>query len=63
MAPIVLADGPAGLRLSQSYLIKKDRIVPSPLEMAMEKRPIKKAEPMAIMTSYNRVNGVHAANS
>lgn len=37
VAGIVLADGPAGLRLTQSYFVKDGAIQPVPLEMSLEK--------------------------
>ena len=36
LAPIVLADGPAGLRLTRKYYIKDGKILPTPITMAME---------------------------
>ncbi len=36
LAPIVLADGPAGLRLNQYYNVKEGEILPSPRSMALE---------------------------
>ncbi len=36
LAPIVLADGPAGLRLLQSYPVKDGKIQPAPFEMSLE---------------------------
>ncbi len=36
LAPIVLADGPAGLRLNKIYAVKDGEIVPAPRGMAME---------------------------
>jgi len=36
LAPIVLADGPAGLRLLQSYPVVKGEIQPVPFEMSLE---------------------------
>ncbi|MDI9509490.1 MAG: beta-glucosidase [Clostridiaceae bacterium] len=36
IANIVLADGPAGLRLTKAYYIKDGKIVPTPMEMNLE---------------------------
>ena len=36
LAPIVLADGPAGLRLNRTYVVKDGKVVPAPRGMAME---------------------------
>ncbi len=36
IAPIVLADGPAGLRLNKTYQVKDGEILPNPHGMAME---------------------------
>ncbi len=35
VAPVVLADGPAGLRLNRSYSVKDGQIVPQPFEVSM----------------------------
>lgn len=37
VANIILADGPAGLRLTQTYYIKDGNMVPTPMEMNLEK--------------------------
>ncbi len=37
IAEIILADGPAGLRLNQSYTVKEGEIIPLPIEGAFEK--------------------------
>lgn len=37
IASIVLADGPAGLRLNQSYTVRDGKILPLPIERAFEK--------------------------
>ena len=36
LAPIVLADGPAGLRLKKTYQVENGAIVPTPFDMALE---------------------------
>ncbi len=36
LAPIVLADGPAGLRLKKTYQVENGSIVPTPFDMALE---------------------------
>ena len=36
IASMVLADGPAGLRLTRTYYVQDDRILPVPLEMSLE---------------------------
>lgn len=36
LAAIILADGPAGIRLNQTYQIKEGEILPGPFEMALE---------------------------
>ncbi len=36
LAPIVFADGPAGLRINQSYFVKDGKAVPQPFEKGLE---------------------------
>ena len=72
LASIVLADGPAGLRLMKYYHVNDNRMGSDSIVSERALREIylrgfeiavKESQPMAIMTSYNLINGVHAANN
>jgi len=52
LASIVLADGPAGLRLISRYQMENGEIVPAPLEMSMEGGFLCKEQPEKKGTSY-----------
>lgn len=52
VAGIVVADGPAGLRLTQSYFVKDGAIQPVPLEMSLEKGYLFRGEKPEGTTRY-----------